>query len=470
MLVAAGRAVRSCLAIAVALVALAAVAPAAHAQAGPPYVFWDNVTGQTIGRATIDGATVNQSIVSGIQQINQIGVAADAQHLYWGNGAALMRSDLDGNGAEELVKMATAVEWLAVDNRFIYMAGIGRISRVNLDGTGYIENFIPSVGPSRALAVDSEHIYWINGSAAQFGAIARANLDGTGVNPAFIPGASAGNGVAVDGQHIYWSNGAAGTIGRANLDGSGVDSSFISGLWTQGTQSITGVKGLALDFEHLYWVNYYYCNYRVTPIVCGGGGIGRANLDGTGVQEEFAMSAATGLHNGCDTSPPVRCGPTTIAVSGPTQPACLQTTAPPQPPPGGAVFWRPPGAAGTSNTVILAPGTTWTPGGPCSGTAAGLPAGHVVADVDRGRAGGGGVAERQHARADVGLGRPDDRGRRAGAGAVSRPERLPDLEREPRDAAAAAAGLRAAARAACSLTIRRSLRSHRIRTSPTTGT
>jgi uncharacterized protein YjbI with pentapeptide repeats len=363
--------VRSCLAIAVALVALAALAPPAHAQAEPPYLYWDNVSGHRLGRAMTDGTNVNQSIVGGIAQINAIGVAADAQYLYWGTGFALMRSDLDGNGAEELVKMANGIQWLAVDNRFIYMATVGRISRVNLDGSGYIENFIPNPGASRALAVDSKHIYWINSSAAGNGGIARANLDGTGVDPTFIQGASAGNGLAVDGQHIYWSNGVAGTIGRANLDGSGVDSSFISGLWTQGAQSITGVKGLAVDFEHLYWVNYYYCNYRVTPNVCGGGGIGRANLDGSGVDEEFAMSSGTVINNGCNTSPPVRCGPTNIAVSGATEPACLTTNSPPQPPPGGAVFWRPPGAAGTSNTVILSPGTTWTPGGPCIGTAAG---------------------------------------------------------------------------------------------------
>ena len=34
--------------------------------------------------------------------------------------------------------------------------------------------------------------------------------------------------MAVDGQHIYWTN-ADGTIGRANLDGSGVNQSFITG-------------------------------------------------------------------------------------------------------------------------------------------------------------------------------------------------------------------------------------------------
>jgi hypothetical protein len=33
----------------------------------------------------------------------------------------------------------------------------------------------------------------------------------------------------VDGAHVYWSNYVAGTIGRANRNGTGVDQSFISG-------------------------------------------------------------------------------------------------------------------------------------------------------------------------------------------------------------------------------------------------
>jgi hypothetical protein len=36
--------------------------------------------------------------------------------------------------------------------------------------------------------------------------------------------------VAVDGTFIYWTNASDGTIGRANLDGTGIDPSFISGI------------------------------------------------------------------------------------------------------------------------------------------------------------------------------------------------------------------------------------------------
>jgi hypothetical protein len=36
-------------------------------------------------------------------------------------------------------------------------------------------------------------------------------------------------GVTVDGTHIYWANASPSEIGRANLDGSGVNESFITG-------------------------------------------------------------------------------------------------------------------------------------------------------------------------------------------------------------------------------------------------
>ncbi len=50
-------------------------------------------------------------------------------------------------------------------------------------------------------------------------------VGGTIEKPDFIPKQAVG--VAVDGSHVYWANPAAGTIGRANLDGSGIDEDFI---------------------------------------------------------------------------------------------------------------------------------------------------------------------------------------------------------------------------------------------------
>ncbi len=70
--------------------------------------------------------------------------------------------------------------------------------------------------------------------------------------------------------YVYWAEGGgfeATTIGRANLDGTGVDPNFIGGL--------DGPCGVAVDGQHLYWGSV------------GTSSIGRANLDGTGIDQSF---------------------------------------------------------------------------------------------------------------------------------------------------------------------------------------
>jgi centrosomal CEP192-like protein/low-density lipoprotein receptor class B len=80
-------------------------------------------------------------------------------------------------------------------------------------------------------------------------------------------------------RHIYWSNASAanGSIGRANLDGTGVNQSFITGT--------NHPVAVAVDSGHIYWTNSF------------SGTIGRANLDGTGVNQSFITGAnnPTGL-------------------------------------------------------------------------------------------------------------------------------------------------------------------------------
>jgi hypothetical protein len=80
---------------------------------------------------------------------------------------------------------------------------------------------------------------------------------------------------------VYWPTSTNGTIGRANLDGSGVNQSLITGL--------VDPTDVAVDGQHIYWSSYY------------SGVIGRANLDGTGVNPTFI----TGLN-----------GPLAVAVDG----------------------------------------------------------------------------------------------------------------------------------------------------------
>jgi virginiamycin B lyase len=83
--------------------------------------------------------------------------------------------------------------------------------------------------------------------------------------------------------YIYWGNvnNGPGSIGRANNDGTGVDQNFITGLNTS--------MGLAVDGSHIYWVNG------------GSNTIGRANLDGTGVNQSFITGSAVNAPSGVTT-------------------------------------------------------------------------------------------------------------------------------------------------------------------------
>jgi hypothetical protein len=72
--------------------------------------------------------------------------------------------------------------------------------------------------------------------------------------------------VATDAAHVYWEN-FDGSIGRANLDGSGVNPTFIP--------AVGAVFGVAVDRAHVYWTTF--------------NSIGRANLDGTGANQNFIL-------------------------------------------------------------------------------------------------------------------------------------------------------------------------------------
>jgi len=155
----------------------------------------------------------------------------------------------------------------------------------------------------------ARHIYWTNDSFAPNGSVGRATVSGQNVNNSFISGLDLPVGIAVDSDHIYWSSRATRAIGRANLDATGVNNSFISGLGFP--------QGLAVDSNHIYWIDVSIISRAnldgtsAQPLVVGVGGqglavdsdhiywtnfnagtIGRANLDGTGVNNSFVTGAS----------------------------------------------------------------------------------------------------------------------------------------------------------------------------------
>ena len=272
-------------ALVLATMAVATIALAARAEA---YVYWTELPPPRVShppgglyRANLDG--------TGGQFLTEVGsypygVAVDNAHLYWsGPPRATSRGPTSTAPAPTRASSPTStlpaspIYGVAVDGAHVYWtsADTDTIGRANLDGTGVDRSFIAGA---------SEPEGWRSTAPTSIGrtcdtdTIGRANLDGTGVNQSFIAGASDPRGVAVDGAHVYW--GGTG-IGRANLDGTGVDPSFID----------LNAGGVAVDGAHVYWANLDTGGSAVSSLYGTTAGIGRANLEGTGVDQCFIRSA-----------------------------------------------------------------------------------------------------------------------------------------------------------------------------------
>ena len=204
------------------------------AQSASAYVYWARGAGGGIGRANNDGSDVRNKFIAGTGEGSDCGVAVDSAHIYWVN--ALTRTGQS-------------------------------VGRANLDGTGIRQNFVPAAGTFPCgPAVDSQHVYWANRFNKSIG---RADITGANPDQNFIKDQFLPCQVAVDDKHVYWAPG----IMESNLDGTNV------------RELVPGAQGcgVAVDSQHVFWVN--------PPDPRHSGSIGRANLDGTGVKQDFVPIA-----------------------------------------------------------------------------------------------------------------------------------------------------------------------------------
>jgi hypothetical protein len=223
------------------------------------HLFWANRRQDGIGRANLDGSGLDNLFVRTPSGSYPCGVAVDGSFVYWANhgygtrGTTIGRAKLDGSSVEGgFVGGALNPCGVAVDGEYIYWANEeaspasgGTIGRARLDGSDADADFIQTdaVLPC-GVAVDGSYVYWANTAG---GSIGRASLDGTAVENRFIDGARWPCGVTVDGDYVYWGNageyldpsGQTAAVGRARLDGTGVDQDWVTGM--------LGICGVVVD-------------------------------------------------------------------------------------------------------------------------------------------------------------------------------------------------------------------------------
>ncbi|HEY6145696.1 MAG TPA: hypothetical protein VIV13_05435 [Solirubrobacterales bacterium] len=295
------------------LLTLALAAPAGA------YIYWAEPQRPAIARAENDGSGIdNDFIATGALPV---AVTVDSGHIYWANqnGDTIGRANIDGSGVDNnFITGVTEPSGVAVNATSIYWPTLpGPIGRANLNGTGVNKSFITGAVEPCGVALDSGHVYWVDLAVTE-ARIGRSSLDGGFVQTEYVKiGAAFPCGVAVNSASIFWSDigffGGGTRIGRADVaTGKSVDPSFIAGA--------ASPCGVTLDnASHLFWANAETNT------------IGRANTDGTGVNQNFI---ATGGNQICGvavdslvTPPPSPSPPSPPPSGGGAAPADIQ---PPQ--------------------------------------------------------------------------------------------------------------------------------------------
>lgn len=196
------------------------------------YVYWTSEDGR-IGRADLSGANPNPDFIAGLPSYLP-GLAVNGTSIYWSSLTAIGRANIDGSGVNPTLIKTNHATGLAADGQHIYWGEneLGWIGRANLDGSRATQTFVPAPGDPCSVAVDFSHLYW---SDAGGNSIGRANLNGTGVEAKFIdPGMPLDCGVAVFEDHVYFGTNlfpSPSSIARANSDGSSLQTVFSLGVY-----------------------------------------------------------------------------------------------------------------------------------------------------------------------------------------------------------------------------------------------
>lgn len=226
------------------------------------YVYWSNMSAQTIGRAKLDGSEVDQNFMTGVTGVGPL--AVDDTYIYWGTDPwspdpAIGRAP-KASGAPQEPKFVTGVDCpkangLAVADGWIFWTtDIGVVSRVSTSG-GTCEEGVgiltEDMQVPEGITANNGQLFW-NSIAewAGYSYLMKSTTDGKAFDPEFLlldadrTEEVDGLGIAADDTHLYWTTedwtnyneaspsdiGDSTTIGRSNQDGSGVDRTFISGL------------------------------------------------------------------------------------------------------------------------------------------------------------------------------------------------------------------------------------------------
>ncbi len=245
-------------------------------------LFWtaNDDSGAHIVRANADGSSP-ANIVSGIANVKgPNGLETANGLLYWPDQQlnAVKQANPDGTGVATFASASNPYDVFGTATQIYWTSLTGNYLDTQLpNGTGY-QSILgnPNIASPFAVEVTSSNLYWSR--VAGSGDIYRSDLNGANA-AVLIPKVYVYD-FQVTSNYIYYAdNNFPSAIRRANLDGSG-----ITPLVTDPPYGIGLINGLCVTSDALYWSEY---------IPGGGGGIHRANLNGTGRTKPYTAPSGT---------------------------------------------------------------------------------------------------------------------------------------------------------------------------------
>jgi autotransporter-associated beta strand protein len=203
----------------------------------------------TIGVYTTSGATVNASLVSGLN--TPAGIAVSGSNIYVanaGNGILPVYTTSGATVNASLVSGLNSPFGIAVSGSNIYVGSAinGTIGVYTTSGAVVNASLVSGLSRATGIAVSGSNIYVTN---LYNGTIGVYTTSGATVNASLVSGLNYPYGIAVSGSNIYVTNFYNGTIGVYTTSGATVNASLVSGL--------NFPSGIAVSGSNIYVANLY---------------------------------------------------------------------------------------------------------------------------------------------------------------------------------------------------------------------
>jgi hypothetical protein len=166
------------------------------------HIYWGNLGGHpppgpqagSLGRANLDGSEATSTFVTGLERPCDVTVGGD--HVFWVEGGpnlgsgGIGRASLDGSSPQRPFIPFPAVDQscgLTASGNYLYWGQGKAIARANLEGGEVNDAFVPDAGVTNGIAIQAGRIYWDALWPDGTSSIGRANLDGSEATPKWIP-------------------------------------------------------------------------------------------------------------------------------------------------------------------------------------------------------------------------------------------------------------------------------------------